>query len=157
MHMFKPVRANWQLNSCLLASVRRTYVVSCVICYVCCGKHREVNIGGGEEATFVLKNWSNIAIKIRKRNCGQKWRVVCHELEWASRWAEIRKKYVNFLLHIIGDHADDANVLGRRLHTIKKNAVALVVASKETGLEENADKTKYMFMSRDGMRDEVTI
>jgi len=31
----------------------------------------------------------------------------------------------------------------------KKNAEALVVASKETGLEVNADKSKYMVMSRD--------
>jgi len=35
------------------------------------------------------------------------------------------------------------------LHTIKKNALDLVVASKEIGLEVNADKTKYMVMSRD--------
>ena len=34
-------------------------------------------------------------------------------------------------------------------HTIKKNTEALVVASKETGLEVNANKTKYMVMSRD--------
>jgi UDP-galactopyranose mutase len=33
------------------------------------------------------------------------------------------------------------------VHTIKKNAETLVVASKETGLEVNADKTKYMVMS----------
>jgi len=32
---------------------------------------------------------------------------------------------------------------------IKKNTEALVVASKEIGLEVNADKTKYMVMSRD--------
>jgi hypothetical protein len=32
---------------------------------------------------------------------------------------------------------------------IKENAEALVVASMEIGLETNADKTKYMFMSRD--------
>jgi hypothetical protein len=32
---------------------------------------------------------------------------------------------------------------------IKKNAEALVVANKATGLEVNADKTKYMVMSRD--------
>jgi hypothetical protein len=32
---------------------------------------------------------------------------------------------------------------------IKENAEALVVASKEIGLEVNADKTKYMVMSRD--------
>jgi hypothetical protein len=34
-------------------------------------------------------------------------------------------------------------------HTIKKNAEALVVASKQTGLEVNADKTKCVVMSRD--------
>jgi hypothetical protein len=42
--------------------------------------------------------------------------------------------------------ADDVNILGRREHTIKLNAEASVVASKETGLEVNADKTKYMVM-----------
>jgi hypothetical protein len=35
------------------------------------------------------------------------------------------------------------------MHTIKKNTEALVVASKETGLEVNAEKTKYMVMSPD--------
>jgi len=30
-----------------------------------------------------------------------------------------------------------------------KNSEALVVAGKETGLEVNSDKTKYMVMSRD--------
>ena len=32
--------------------------------------------------------------------------------------------------------------------TVKENAEALIVASKETGLEVNVDKTKYMVMSR---------
>jgi hypothetical protein len=35
------------------------------------------------------------------------------------------------------------------VHTVRKNAEALVVATKETGLEVNADKSKYMVMSRD--------
>jgi len=39
------------------------------------------------------------------------------------------------------------NILGRSIHTIKKNAEALVVASKETGLEVNGDQTKYTVMS----------
>ena len=39
--------------------------------------------------------------------------------------------------------------MGGSVHTVKENTEALVVGSKETGLEENADKTKYMVMSRD--------
>jgi hypothetical protein len=31
---------------------------------------------------------------------------------------------------------------------MKKNTLSLVVAGKESGLEINADKTKYMFMSQ---------
>jgi hypothetical protein len=36
--------------------------------------------------------------------------------------------------------------LGRSAHTIKENT-ALIVASKEIGIEVNGDKTKYMVMS----------
>jgi len=35
------------------------------------------------------------------------------------------------------------------LHTVKKNAEALVAATKEMGLEVNAHKTKYMTVFRD--------
>jgi hypothetical protein len=35
------------------------------------------------------------------------------------------------------------------LQTVKENAEDLVVATKEIGLELNADKTKYMIMARD--------
>jgi len=44
-------------------------------------------------------------------------------------------------------YADDVNVWGGRVHTVKKNTEALAVASMENGLEVNADKTKYMVMS----------
>jgi len=44
-------------------------------------------------------------------------------------------------------NADDVTILGGSICTIKKNAEALVVASTETGLEVNADKTKYMIIS----------
>jgi len=46
-------------------------------------------------------------------------------------------------------YADDVIVLGGSLHTVKENAEALIVASKEIGLEVNAGKTKNVVMSRD--------
>ena len=46
-------------------------------------------------------------------------------------------------------YAGDVNVLGGNVHTIEKNTEALVVASKETGLEVIADNTKYVVMSPD--------
>jgi hypothetical protein len=47
--------------------------------------------------------------------------------------------------NIIVLNAADVDILGRSVHIIKKNTEALVVASKETGLQVNADKTKYSF------------
>jgi len=38
-------------------------------------------------------------------------------------------------------------MLGGSVHTVKENAKALVDAGKETGLEVNVDKTKYMVIS----------
>ena len=46
-------------------------------------------------------------------------------------------------------YANDVNILGGSIHTVKENTEALIVASKETGLEVNVDKTKYMVMSGD--------
>jgi len=40
-------------------------------------------------------------------------------------------------------------MVGVSVRTTKKITEAVVVASKEIGIEVNADKTKYMFMSRD--------
>jgi len=51
--------------------------------------------------------------------------------------------------HQLLAYADDVNILGGSVHTVKENAEALVVATKEIGLEVNADKTKYMVMYRD--------
>ena len=42
---------------------------------------------------------------------------------------------------------NDVNILGGSIQTTKENKEALVVASKEIGLEVNGDKTKYMVMS----------
>jgi len=40
-------------------------------------------------------------------------------------------------------------MLGRSVSTIKDKRESFVAASKETGLEVNADKTKSMVISRD--------
>jgi len=37
--------------------------------------------------------------------------------------------------HQLLAYADDVNILGGRVHTVKKNSEALVAATKETGLE----------------------
>jgi hypothetical protein len=44
---------------------------------------------------------------------------------------------------------DDDNILGGSIYTVKENAEALVLISKEIGLKMNADKTKYTIMSQD--------
>ena len=46
-------------------------------------------------------------------------------------------------------YADDVTILGGSVPTVKKNAEALIVASKENGLEVNGDKIKYVVMSPD--------
>ena len=51
--------------------------------------------------------------------------------------------------HQLQAYADDVNILGGSVHTVKENAEAVVVATKEIGLEVNVDKTKYMIMYRD--------
>ena len=51
--------------------------------------------------------------------------------------------------HQLLAYANDVTILGGSVHTVKENAEALAVATKEIGLEVNADKTKYMVMSRD--------
>jgi hypothetical protein len=43
----------------------------------------------------------------------------------------------------------DINILSGSVHTIKKNTKSVVVASKEIGLEVNAEKGKYILMSQD--------
>jgi hypothetical protein len=50
--------------------------------------------------------------------------------------------------HQLVVYADDVNILGGSIHSIKKNAEDLMIASKKIGLEVNAEKTKYMVMSR---------
>jgi len=72
-------------------------------------------------------------------------------LQYANRRLQVNQEGLKLNgTHQLLVYADDVNIMGRSIHTIKKNTTeALVVARKETGLEVNADKTKYMVMSRD--------
>jgi hypothetical protein len=45
-------------------------------------------------------------------------------------------------------YADDLNLLSDNIGTIQKKTETLMDASKEVGLDENAENTKYMLLSR---------
>jgi hypothetical protein len=46
-------------------------------------------------------------------------------------------------------HADDVNILVGSVHTVQENEEALLMASKNIGLEINTDKCKYMVIYGD--------
>jgi len=71
-------------------------------------------------------------------------------LEYAIRRVRVNQDGLKLNgTHQLLVYADDVNILGGSVHTVKENTAALVVANKEIGLEVSADKTKYMVMARD--------
>ena len=71
-------------------------------------------------------------------------------LEYAIRRVQVNQDGLKLNgRHQLLVYADDFNILEESVHTIWENAEALIVTSKGVGLEVNADKTKFMVMSRD--------
>jgi len=68
-------------------------------------------------------------------------------LEYAIRRVQVNHKGLKLNTYQLLFHDDDVNMLGGNIQTIKKHTKALVLTSKETGLEVNAEKTRYMIMS----------
>jgi len=48
----------------------------------------------------------------------------------------------------LNGYADDINLLGDSINTVKGNIKTNLGVSRDVGLEINAEKTKYMIMSR---------
>jgi predicted RNase H-like nuclease (RuvC/YqgF family) len=71
-------------------------------------------------------------------------------LEYAIRRVQVNQEGLKLNgTHQLLAYADDVSILGGSIRTLKENAETLVAATMETGLEVSANKTKYMFMSRD--------
>ena len=71
-------------------------------------------------------------------------------LKYANRMVQVNQDGLKLNgAHQLLAYANDVNILGGSIHTLKKNAEALVASIREIGLEVSADKTKYMVMSHD--------
>jgi hypothetical protein len=71
-------------------------------------------------------------------------------LDYAIRGVQVNQDGLKLNgTHQLLAYADDVNILGGSAHRGKENAEALLLATKDIGLEVNTDKTKYMIMSRD--------
>ena len=70
-------------------------------------------------------------------------------LECAIRTVKVNQDGLQLnCTHQLLVYAGNVNILGGRVHIMEENTEALM-SRKEIGLEVNADKAKYMVMSRD--------
>jgi len=79
-------------------------------------------------------------------------------LEYAIRRVQVNQDGLKLNgTHQLLAYDDDVNILGGSIHTLKENAETLVAATREIGLEVNAERTKYIFCLEIRMQDEFTV
>ena len=84
--------------------------------------------------------------------------MISFALEYAFRRVQVNQDGLKLNgTHQLLVYADDVNILGGSVHTIKENAEILIMASKETGLEVNADKTNTWSCLEIRMEDKDTV
>jgi hypothetical protein len=86
-----------------------------------------------------------MAVLIRSEVSAQQW---VHTPQYAIR--KVHENQVGLKLnetHQLLVYANDINLLGDNIDTIKKNTETLTEAREEVSLEVNAEKTKYMLLS----------
>ena len=105
-------------------------------------KYSKVRVGKNLSGRFPIRNGL-------KQGDGLSPLLFNFALEYTIRRVQVNQDGLKLNgTHQLLVYVDYINILGGNLY-IKGKAEALVVASKEIGLEVNVDKTQYMVMSRD--------
>ena len=85
-----------------------------------------------------------------------------YHLYFALEYVIRRVQENRIVLELNGKHkllayADDVNMLGENLQTVRQNTEILIKASKDIGFEVNSEKTKYMITSRNKIQYKIRI
>ena len=71
-------------------------------------------------------------------------------LEYATKRVQATQEWLQFNgLYQRQVCVDDVSLLRENLNIIKKNSLALLVTSKQIGLEADTEETKFLFMPRE--------
>ena len=79
-------------------------------------------------------------------------------LEYAIRRIQVNQDGLKLNgTHQLLAYANDVNILGGSMHTLKENVEALVAATRETGLEISVDNLSTWLCLEIRMQDEIRV